>query len=192
MSTALVAGGAGFVGSHLVKKLLDENYEVVAVDSLITGFERNINEFMSNSKFKFLKGDISKDIQIDNKEIDVIFHLASPASPPKYFKYPQETIRANVHGTMNLIELSKKYNSRMIFASTSEIYGDPEITPQVESYWGNVNPIGPRSVYDEAKRLGETLCAQAKRDGLMLGLSEFSIPMAQRWIHLMAGLFPHF
>lgn len=170
MSTALVAGGAGFLGSHLAKKLLDEGYQVVVIDSLITGDERNIKDFFSNPNFSFIQGDISQDIILKNKKIDLIFHLASPASPPKYMKFPHETIRANIHGTINLIELTKKYNSKLIFASTSEIYGDPEVSPQNESYWGNVNSIGPRSVYDEAKRLGETLCSQALREGVKTGI----------------------
>ena len=167
---ALVAGGAGFIGSHLVHRLLLEGYEVLVIDNLITGFEKNLFEFKSNPNFTFVNFDISNAVNIESNQIHEIFHLASPASPPKYLVKPQETIFANVHGTINLIDVAKKHNARMLFASTSEIYGDPLISPQREDYWGNVNPIGPRSVYDESKRLGETLCAQAAREGVNVGI----------------------
>lgn len=165
MKNALVAGGAGFLGSHLVGRLLNEEYKVIVIDNLITGFKENIDEYLLNPNFTFLQSDVSEYISLENTKIDLIFHFASPASPPKYLNFPIETIKANVHGTMNLIEIAKNHKAKMIYASTSEVYGDPQISPQHESYWGNVNPVGLRSVYDEAKRLGETLCSQANRAG---------------------------
>jgi nucleoside-diphosphate-sugar epimerase len=170
LKNAVVAGAAGFIGSHLAEKLLENGYRVIAIDNFITGYKENLEKLLKNSKFRFLESDISEAIDLNESEIDLIFHLASPASPPKYFENPHQTIDANINGTMQLLSQAKKYEARLIFASTSEIYGDPLKTPQSEDYWGNVNSIGPRSIYDESKRMGETLCALAKREGQDVGV----------------------
>lgn len=161
MQTALVAGGAGFIGSHLCKNLLDKNFKVICVDSLITGDKKNIEKHLSNKNFVFLEKDITTSLEIDD-EVNYVFHLASPASPNKnsprsYINYPIETLLANSQGTKNLLDLAKNKNSRFLYASSSEIYGDPAISPQAEDYFGNVNPNGVRSVYDEGKRFGEAI-----------------------------------
>ncbi len=161
--TFLVAGGAGFIGSHLCEKLLKKG-KVICIDNLITGDRDNLKELIKNDNFVFIERDIIKPIDAIEKElgkIDYIFHLASPASPNKksprsYINFPIETLLVNSQGTHNLLEFARKNNSRFLFASTSEIYGDPEVSPQSEDYFGNVNPVGLRSVYDEAKRFGES------------------------------------
>ena len=171
MKTALIAGGAGFIGSHLTKYLLGKGLRVIVWDNLITGYLRNLEDVKDHKNFYFNELDICvKDDVLIEEDLDYIFHLASPASPPKYFAHPHETIQVNTAGTDNLLRLAKLKNARIIFASTSEIYGDPLVSPQSESYWGNVNPIGPRSIYDEAKRLGETLCSQYYREGVNVGI----------------------
>jgi nucleoside-diphosphate-sugar epimerase len=171
LKTALIAGGAGFIGSHLTKFLLEKGLKVIVWDNLITGYLRNLEDVKTNKNFYFDELDIcDKDNILIEDDLDYIFHLASPASPPKYFAYPHQTIKVNTVGTDNLLQLAKLKNARIIFASTSEIYGDPLVSPQGESYWGNVNPIGPRSIYDEAKRLGETLCSQYHREGINVGI----------------------
>jgi nucleoside-diphosphate-sugar epimerase len=159
MQTALIAGGAGFIGSHLCKSLLTKDYSVICVDNFITGDKKNIEGLGFNSNFIFLEKDVTKPFE-NNLKIDFIFHLASPASPNKkcsksYVNNPIETLLANSLGTYNLLELAKKHSAKFLFASTSEVYGDPEVSPQPESYFGNVNPNGIRSVYDESKRFGE-------------------------------------
>ena len=159
-----MSGAAGFVGSHLVDRLLEVGFAVVGVDNFITGKEENLNSAKSNSKFSFLDLDVVSEIPDLGMKFDYIFHAASPASPPKYFKYPIETMMVNSIGTKNLLDLAIKNNSRFIFFSTSEVYGDPLEHPQRECYWGNVNPVGPRSIYDEAKRFGEALVAQYVRE----------------------------
>jgi nucleoside-diphosphate-sugar epimerase len=164
LKNALVSGAAGFVGSHLVDRLLEEGFAVVGVDNLITGKEENLNSAKRNSKFNFLDLDVVTEIPDLGMKLDYIFHAASPASPPKYFEYPIETMMVNSIGTKNLLDLAEMNNARFIFFSTSEVYGDPLEHPQRESYWGNVNPIGPRSIYDEAKRFGEALVAQYVRE----------------------------
>ena len=150
----LVTGGAGFLGSHLTKKLLMDGYEVIVVDNLITGSKKNIDEFLSNKNFKFVQHNIT---QYQNFDVEGIFNLACPASPVMYQKDPVETVRTNVLGSLNLLQLATERNIRILQASTSEIYGDPQISPQKEEYWGNVNPVGVRSCYDEGKRAAETL-----------------------------------
>jgi len=150
----LVTGGAGFIGSHLCEKLLTLDYEVFCIDNLFTGSIINIQHLKKNKSFTFIKQNINIPFDI---EVDFIFNLACPASPIHYQINPVETIRTNVLGTLNILELAKKYNARILQASTSEIYGDPLEHPQKESYWGNVNPIGIRACYDEGKRAGETL-----------------------------------
>ena len=164
MKRALVTGAAGFVGSHLVDRLIAEGYFVTGLDNLITGNLDNLNSANKSENFKFEECDVSVKLPIFNKKFDLIFHAASPASPPKYFKYPIETMMVNSVGTKNCLDLATKDGSRLIYFSTSEIYGDPLEHPQRENYWGNVNPIGPRSIYDEAKRFGEALVAQYVRD----------------------------
>lgn len=150
----LVTGGAGFIGSHLSKKLLDLKHSVIVVDNLLTGNRRNISDLEKNNNFVF-KNSSAENYQ--GEKVDFIFHLASPASPRDYQKYPIETMLANSQGTLNMLFLAKKFNSGFLLASTSEVYGDPKIHPQKEDYWGNVNPVGPRSCYDEAKRFAESL-----------------------------------
>lgn len=165
MPQVLVAGGAGFIGSHLCKKLLEDNYKVVCVDNLITGNTRNIQELFNNPHFMFLQYDItlpSLHAQLSQCNFQYIFHMASPASPnaksPRsYIAFPIETLLANSIGTHNLLELGKSCKAGFLYASSSEIYGDPTVSPQTETYFGNVNPNGVRSVYDEAKRFGEAM-----------------------------------
>ena len=150
----LVTGGAGFLGSHLCEKLLKNDCYVYCLDNLVTGHINNINHLINKQNFEFINQSINKKIDI---QVDEIYNLASPASPQHYQIDPVETVKTNVQGVINLLELSKKYNSKILQASTSEIYGDPLEHPQKEDYWGNVNPIGPRSCYDEGKRCAETL-----------------------------------
>lgn len=156
----LVAGGAGFIGSHLCARLLREGHSVVCVDNLLTGAERNIEPLRSDARFTFLLRDITEPLDV---EVDAIFQLASPASPVGYWNFPFETIRVNTIGTTNLLDLARKYGARMLTASTSEAYGDPLEHPQREEYFGNVNPIGVRACYDESKRLGETITMEYVR-----------------------------
>lgn len=163
MQTVLVAGGAGFIGSHLCERLLAQNYRVLCLDNLLTGDRHNIKQFEENPHFQFINQDLIKSIGDKIKPelpIDFIFHLASPASPNKknkksYMNFPIETLLVNSMGTYNLLLLAQEKHARFLFASTSEVYGDPKITPQSEDYNGNVSPNGPRSVYDEGKRFGE-------------------------------------
>lgn len=156
MPTALVTGGAGFLGSHLCDKLLARGFDVVAMDNLVTGDPRNIEHLADNSAFRFVEHDITEPIPWDGP-LDRIFNMASPASPIDYLQIPLETLEVGSTGTRNCLELAKNTGARFLQASTSECYGDPQVHPQVEDYWGNVNPIGPRSCYDEAKRYGEAI-----------------------------------
>ncbi len=163
MQTALVAGGAGFIGSNLCKNLLDNSYNVICVDNFLTSDKSNIESLLNNSNFKHIEHDITKPLNdIEFGKIDFIFHLASPASPNKksprsYINFPLETLLANSAGTRNLLDLAKEKEARFLYASSSEVYGDPVISPQKEDYFGNVNPNGIRSVYDEGKRFGEAI-----------------------------------
>jgi dTDP-glucose 4,6-dehydratase/UDP-glucuronate decarboxylase len=161
--TCLVAGGAGFIGSNLCDSLLLKGYRVIAADNLITGLEKNLEDARKNPVFSFVKVDISQKSDLALPKIDYIFHLASPASVPDYQKYPMETALANSAGTVNLLNLARRNGAKFLFASTSEIYGNPLEHPQKESYWGNVNPVGIRSCYDESKRFGETLTMISNR-----------------------------
>jgi nucleoside-diphosphate-sugar epimerase len=156
MKKIVVTGGAGFIGSHLCDALIKKDYQVICVDNLITGSENNIKHLKENKNFRFLKLDVIKD-EIKEKDIDYIFHLASPASPIDYQKYPEETALVNSVGTINTLNLARKNGARVLIASTSEVYGDPKEHPQKETYWGNVNSFGPRSCYDESKRFAETM-----------------------------------
>ena len=152
----LVTGGAGFVGSHLVDRFLKEGHQVVAMDNLITGSADNVAHHFGNANFEFINHDVSNYIYVAG-DLDGIFHFASPASPIDYLKYPIQTLKVGALGTHNALGLAKAKNARFLLASTSEIYGDPLVHPQVESYAGNVDPIGPRGVYDEAKRYAEAI-----------------------------------
>lgn len=158
MSVVLVAGAAGFIGSNLSRLLLEKGHKVIGIDNLSTSDGTNLEALKENPQFSFVNASVtSKFEEFAPEAVDLIFHLASPASPPKYQALGLETIHANTVGTENLISLALRDSARLVFASTSEIYGDPLVSPQPEEYWGNVNPIGPRSVYDESKRMGETL-----------------------------------
>jgi UDP-glucuronate decarboxylase len=150
----LVTGGAGFLGSHLVDKLLSQGNEVLCVDNLFTGAKRNIEHLHTHPRFEFIRHDVTFPLYV---EVDEIYNLACPASPIHYQHDPVQTTKTSVHGAINMLGLAKRLNCRILQASTSEVYGDPTVHPQTEDYWGNVNPIGPRSCYDEGKRCAETL-----------------------------------
>ncbi|MDZ4786150.1 MAG: UDP-glucuronic acid decarboxylase family protein [bacterium] len=154
MSKVVITGGAGFIGSHLCDRLLETGHEVIVVDNLFTGSKDNFVKHRDNSKFEFIRHDIINPLVI---EADQIYHLACPASPIHYQHNPIKTIKTNVIGTLNMLGVAKRVKAKILLASTSEVYGDPLEHPQKESYWGNVNPIGPRSCYDEGKRVAETL-----------------------------------
>ena len=147
----LITGAAGFLGSHLCDRFINEGYYVLAMDNLITGDINNIAHLRSNTSFEFIHHDVTKFIELEGK-LDYILHFASPASPIDYLKIPIQTLKVGAMGTHNLLGLAKAKGARILVASTSEVYGDPLVHPQTEEYWGNVNPVGPRGVYDEAKR----------------------------------------
>src|SRR5215475_7552479 len=150
----LVTGGAGFLGSHLIDRLLEAGHEVLCADNLFTGTKRNIDHLHNHSRFEFMRHDITFPLFV---EVDEIYNLACPASPIHYQHDPVQTTKTSVHGAINMLGLAKRLKCRIFQASTSEVYGDPHVHPQPESYWGNVNPVGPRSCYDEGKRCAETL-----------------------------------
>ena len=150
----LVTGGAGFLGSHLCDRLLSDGHEVIALDNLFTGSKHNITHLLDRHDFEFVRHDVVNPILL---EVDWIFNLACPASPIHYQYNPVKTVKTSVMGAMNMLGLAKRVRARILQASTSEVYGDPQEHPQKESYWGHVNPIGPRSCYDEGKRVAETL-----------------------------------
>jgi len=150
----VLTGGAGFIGSHLADRLIAEGHEVVAVDNLITGYEENIRHLLANPNFSFINQDISQPFEVAGP-VDWVLNLASPASPIDYLRLPLETLRVGSFGTHHTLDLARAKGARYLLTSTSEVYGDPQVHPQPESYWGNVNPNGPRSVYDEAKRYAE-------------------------------------
>lgn len=156
MKKILITGAAGFLGSHLCDRFIKEGYYVIGMDNLLTGNMRNIEHLMPNPNFEFYHHDVSKYVHIPG-ELDYILHFASPASPIDYLKMPIQTLKVGSLGTHNLLGLAKAKNARMLIASTSEVYGDPLVHPQTEEYWGNVNPVGPRGVYDEAKRFQEAI-----------------------------------
>ena len=162
----LITGGAGFIGSHLTDRLLEANHEVLVVDNLYTGSRKNFEHHLSNPGFEFLRHDVTIPLFV---EVDAIFNLASPASPVHYQKFPVQTIKTNVLGAINMLGLAKRLNVPIFQASTSEVYGDPAVSPQNEEYWGNVNPVGIRSCYDEGKRAAESLFMDYNR--------QYSIPI---------------
>ena len=158
----VITGGAGFIGTHLVEKFLEKNYNVIVLDNLLTGSKENMNIFTKSNNFSFVDHDVQNHIEI-NGEVDYILHLASAASPKAYTENPINTLKAGSIGTINTLGLAKAKNAKYLLTSTSEVYGDPEITPQPESYWGNVNPNGVRSMYDEAKRFAEAAVSSYNR-----------------------------
>ena len=153
---AVVTGGAGFLGSHLCDRLLAEGWDVLAIDNFITGAKGNLSHLSDNKKFKFQKADVSKPLKVAGS-VGYVLHFASPASPPDYLRHPIATMMVGSVGTQNALELALAKDAKFFLASTSECYGDPEVSPQHEDYWGHVNPIGPRGVYDEAKRFSEAM-----------------------------------
>lgn len=162
MQTVIVAGGAGFIGAHLCESLLCDGYKIICVDNFLTSDKENISRFQENENFNLVEKDIINVSLGDLPQADFIFHLASPASPNakserSYIAYPIETLLVNSQGTHNLLEIARKNNSKFLYASTSEVYGNPTVSPQAEDYFGNVNPVGVRSVYDEGKRFGEAI-----------------------------------
>lgn len=167
----LIAGGAGFIGSHLCETLLAQDLEVICLDNFITGNRKNIEPLANNPLFHLVEGDVTKPLDKTSQSlisgVQFIYHLASPASPGQYQKYPAETLLANSLGTFNLLEIAKANGAKFLYASSSEVYGNPQQHPQRESYWGNVNPIGVRSCYDEGKRFGEAMVmAYVRKDDL--------------------------
>ncbi len=164
--TILISGGAGFIGSHLCDHYLEKGSRVLCVDNLITGSLNNIRHHLKNSRFTFIRKDISQQLYLRGK-IDVVLHFASPASPPDYLRHPIQTMKVGALGTHNMLGIAKKHGAVFLLASTSEVYGDPQVSPQTESYWGHVNPVGPRGVYDEAKRFAEALALAYHREHRM-------------------------
>ncbi len=168
---ALVAGGAGFIGSHLCEYLLDRGFAVVCVDNLLTGRRANVSHLARRPGFQFLRHDVTRPLTVAGR-LDLLYNLASPASPRDYLARPLETLAVGAQGTRNLLELCRRKKAVFVQASTSEVYGDPQIHPQVEQYWGHVNPVGVRSVYDESKRYAEALVmAYHRRIGLAVRIA---------------------
>jgi UDP-glucuronate decarboxylase len=163
MARITITGGAGFIGSHLVDRLMEQGHEISVVDNLFTGARANFRHHLTNPNFEFIRHDVVEPLML---ETEFVYHLACPASPVHYQCNPVKTIKTNVVGTINMLGLSKRVKARFLLASTSEVYGDPQVHPQCESYWGHVNPIGPRSCYDEGKRIAETLAVNYGANGV--------------------------
>jgi dTDP-glucose 4,6-dehydratase len=153
---AVITGGAGFLGSHLCDLFVEQGWDVLCLDNLVTGADSNISHLLSHPRFEFAKQDVSQYIDVRGP-VDAVLHFASPASPPDYLKFPIQTLKVGALGTHNTLGLAMAKRAKFLLASTSECYGDPEVSPQPETYWGHVNPIGPRGVYDEAKRFAEAI-----------------------------------
>ena len=172
MSRVVVAGGAGFLGSHLCDRLVNRGDSVVCLDDLSTGSKENVAHLLDHDRFRLIVTNVSEKVELDDDDrVDAVCHLASPASPPAYLARPFDTLAVGSEGTRRLLELARAHDARFLMASTSEIYGDPEVHPQVESYRGNVDPVGPRSVYDEAKRFAESLTmAMHRTHGVNVGI----------------------
>src|SRR5580704_4613358 len=158
----LITGGAGFLGSHLSDYFLAKGHSVVAMDNLLTGDLRNIEHLFGHDRFQFIKQDVTNFIYV-NGPVEAVLHFASPASPQDYLEYPIPTLKVGALGTHKALGLAKEKKATFLLASTSEVYGDPTVNPQPESYWGNVNPVGPRGVYDEAKRFAEAMAMAYQR-----------------------------
>ena len=158
----VITGGSGFVGSYLCEKLINDGHKIIVIDNLLTGSTENINHLMHNENFSFIEHDVQNHIEIENK-VDYVLHFASAASPKAYTEHPVNTLKAGSVGTINTLGLAKKHDAEYLLASTSEVYGDPLISPQTEEYWGNVNPNGERSMYDQAKRFAEAAVATYSR-----------------------------
>jgi nucleoside-diphosphate-sugar epimerase len=173
VSRVVVAGGAGFLGSHLCDRLIERGDTVVCLDDLSTGSKENVAHLLDNDRFRLVVTDVSRKVDLgDDDEVDAVCNLASPASPPAYLARPLDTLAVGSEGTRRLLELAQAHDARFLMASTSEVYGDPEVHPQVESYRGNVDPTGPRSVYDEAKRFAESLTMAMHRSyGVNVGIA---------------------
>jgi dTDP-glucose 4,6-dehydratase len=163
MARIVVTGGAGFVGSHLCDQLVARGDDVVCVDNLSSGRRVNVEQLLDHERFTFIEADVCKDLPVEG-HVDGVLHLASPASPPEYLRMPLETLDVSSIGTRRALDLARANDARFFIASTSEVYGDPLVHPQTEEYWGNVNPVGPRAVYDEAKRFSETLTMTYHRE----------------------------
>jgi dTDP-glucose 4,6-dehydratase len=153
---AVITGGAGFLGSHLCGFLLDKGWEIVCLDNLVTGADSNVSHLLAHPRFRFVRQDVTQHIEVEGA-VGAVLHFASPASPPDYLKFPIQTLKVGSLGTHNALGLALAKKAKFLLASTSECYGDPEVSPQPESYWGRVNPVGPRGVYDEAKRFAEAM-----------------------------------
>jgi dTDP-glucose 4,6-dehydratase len=153
---AVITGGAGFLGSHLCDRLIEKGWDVLCIDSLLTGSDSNIGHLQAHPRFRFTRADVSQYIDVAGP-VNAVLHLASPASPPDYLKFPIQTLKVGSRGTHNALGLALAKKAKFLVASTSECYGDPDVSPQPESYWGHVNPVGPRGVYDEAKRFSEAM-----------------------------------
>jgi len=159
---AVVTGGAGFLGSHICERLLTDGWEVVCIDNFLTGTPANVEHLLSNPGFRMMRANVTDYVHVAG-HVDVIYHFASPASPIDYLQLPIQTMKVGSIGTLHMLGMAKDKGARLVLASTSEAYGDPEVHPQPESYWGNVNPVGPRGVYDEAKRFAEALTMAYRR-----------------------------